>query len=136
MELQGTIKRISDTQTFASGFQKREMVILTEEQYPQPINVEFLQDKAELLNNYSEGDKVKVSINIGGREWTSPQGEVKYFNSISGWRIQYAEGSTPAESSKDSKNFQATPHEAFGHEKSEKTFAEELDDSDDGSLPF
>ena len=68
MELQGTIKKISDIQTFASGFQKREMVILTEEQYPQPINVEFLQDKCDLLNAYKEGDKVKVSINIRGRE--------------------------------------------------------------------
>ncbi len=88
MELQGTIKKITDVQTFASGFQKREMIILTEEQYPQPINVEFLQDKADLLNNYSEGDKVKVSINIRGREWTSPQNEVKYFNSIVGWRVE------------------------------------------------
>ncbi|MCQ4035908.1 DUF3127 domain-containing protein [Kaistella montana] len=92
MELQGTIKKISDIQTFASGFQKREMVILTEEQYPQPINVEFLQDKCDLLNAYKEGDKVKVSINIRGREWTSPQGEVKYFNSITGWRLEKVDG--------------------------------------------
>ena len=35
MELQGTVKKIFDTQTFASGFQKREMVLLTQEQYPQ-----------------------------------------------------------------------------------------------------
>ena len=48
MELQGTIKKISETQTFASGFQKKEMVILTQEQYPQPINIEFLQDKINL----------------------------------------------------------------------------------------
>lgn len=88
MELQGTIKKISDLQTFASGFQKREMVLLTEEQYPQPINIEFLTDKADLLNQYKEGEKVKVGINIRGREWTSPQGEVKYFNSITGWRVE------------------------------------------------
>ncbi|AYO58697.1 hypothetical protein CO230_11570 [Chryseobacterium sp. 6424] len=88
MELQGTIKKITDIQTFASGFQKREMILLTEEQYPQPISIEFLQDKADLLNNYREGEKVKVSINIRGREWTSPQNEVKYFNSIVGWRVE------------------------------------------------
>lgn len=92
MELQGTIKKITDIQTFASGFQKREMIILTEEQYPQPISIEFLQDKADLVNNYNEGEKVKVSINIRGREWTSPQGEVKYFNSIVGWRIEKVAG--------------------------------------------
>ncbi|MEC5157482.1 DUF3127 domain-containing protein [Chryseobacterium sp. MP_3.2] len=91
MELQGTIKKLTDIQTFASGFQKREMVLMTEEQYPQPINIEFLQDKADLLNNLAEGEKVKVHINIRGREWTSPQNEVKYFNSIVGWRVEKVE---------------------------------------------
>ena len=124
MELKGTVKRISDIQTFASGFQKREMVIVTEEQYPQPINIEFLQEKGDLLNQLNEGDKVTVSINIGGREWTSPQGDVKYFNSITGWKIEKSEGSTPAEPTKDSKNFKATPSEAF------------MDDSNSQDLPF
>lgn len=88
MELQGTVKKITEVQTFASGFQKREMVLTTEEQYPQPINIEFLQEKGDLLNQLKEGDKVKVSINIRGREWTSPQGDVKYFNSITGWKVE------------------------------------------------
>ena len=88
MELQGTVKKLGETQTFASGFQKRELVLLTEEQYPQPIQIDFLSDKIDLLNNVSEGESVKIGINIRGREWTNPQGEVKYFNSITGWRIE------------------------------------------------
>ena len=88
MELQGTVKLITDTQTFASGFQKREMVLTTQEQYPQPINIEFLSDKISLLDQVSVGDDVKVGINLRGREWVSPQGETKYFNSIVGWRIE------------------------------------------------
>lgn len=87
-ELQGTIKRISEIITFQSGFQKKELVILTDEKFPQPINIEFLSDNLDLLNNYKVGDKVKVYINIRGREWTSPQGETKYFNSITGWKIE------------------------------------------------
>ena len=131
LELTGTIKRLSDTQTFASGFQKKELVLLTEDQYPQPIAIDFLQEKIDLLDNYKESDKVKISINLGGREWTSPQGEVKYFNSITGWRIEKLNGT---EDTHTAKPYQATPHEAFGHEK--KSFAQETDDSDDGSLPF
>ena len=96
MELQGTVKKISEIQTFTSGFQKREMVILTEEQYPQPINIEFLSDKINLLDSVTEGEKVKVGINIRGREWTSPQGEVKYFNSITGWRVEKVFDSAPS----------------------------------------
>lgn len=87
MELQGTVKRIFDTQTFPSGFQKRELILLTQEQYPQPISIEFLSERISLLDNLSEGDEITVSINIRGREWTNPQGEVKYFNSITGWKI-------------------------------------------------
>jgi len=88
MQLSGIIKQLGELKSFASGFKKREMVLLTEEQYPQPINIEFLTDKADLLNQYKEGEKVKVGINIQGREWTSPQGEVKYFNTITGWKIE------------------------------------------------
>ena len=92
MELQGTVKNIGETQTFASGFQKRELVLLTEEQYPQPIQIDFLSDKIDLLNDVSEGESVKIGVNIRGREWTNPQGEVKYFNSITGWRIEKVSG--------------------------------------------
>ena len=64
-----------------------------EEQYPQDLLVEFIQDKCDILNSYNVGDSVKVDINLRGREWQSPQGEIKYFNSIQGWRI----GSTAEE---------------------------------------
>lgn len=89
MEIQGKIKMIGETKTFGNnGFRKREVVVTTEEQYPQHILVEFVQDKTDLLNSFNVGQPVKISINIRGREWTNPQGEVKYFNSIQGWRIE------------------------------------------------
>jgi hypothetical protein len=89
MEVQGKIKLIDETKTYGSnGFRKREMVVTTEEQYPQHIMIEFVQDKTELLNNFQVGQDVKVSINLRGREWVNPQGETKYFNSIQGWRIE------------------------------------------------
>jgi hypothetical protein len=89
MELQGKIKMIDETKEYGNnGFRKREMVITTEEQYPQHILIEFVQDKTELLNSYKVGQDVKVSINVRGREWVNPQGETKYFNSLNGWRIE------------------------------------------------
>ena len=64
MEVIGKIKLINETQTFgASGFRKREMVVTTDEQYPQMIMIEFVQDKCDILNNYAVGQDVKVSIN-------------------------------------------------------------------------
>jgi hypothetical protein len=88
MEITGTIKKIDEAKTFGSGFRKREVVVTTDEQYPQFLLIEFTQDKCDLLNNYNVGDSVKISINLRGREWVSPQNETKYFNSIQGWRIE------------------------------------------------
>ncbi|GIJ92791.1 hypothetical protein CAPN002_00090 [Capnocytophaga stomatis] len=92
MELQGRIKLIYDTLTFGTnGFQKREVVITTEEQYPQHIIVEFTQEKCALLDAFYIGQLVKISFNVRGREWINPQGEAKYFNSLQGWRIENME---------------------------------------------
>ena len=88
MELSGTIYRLSEAQDISEKFRKREVVIKTDDQYPQTIPVEFVQDRIDLLNSYSEGQQVTISINIRGREWTSPKGEVKFFVSVQGWRIQ------------------------------------------------
>ena len=89
MEVAGKIKWLDETKTYGSnGFRKREVVVTTEEQYPQHILVEFVQDKCDLLDSFNVGQPVKVGINLRGREWESPQGEVKYFNSIQGWRIE------------------------------------------------
>jgi len=95
MEVTGKIKVINPEQQVSPTFKKRELVITTEEQYPQSIMIEFTQDKSDLLTNYKVGDAVKVSINIGGREWVNPQGETKYFNSIKGWRIEKLQAEAP-----------------------------------------
>lgn len=91
MELSGTIHAIFEAKDISANFRKREMVILTEEQYPQHVLVEFTQDRVNLLDGYKKGEKVKVSINIRGREWNSPQGETRYFVTIQGWRIERME---------------------------------------------
>ena len=98
MEITGKIKLIGETQTFgASGFRKRELVVTTDEQYPQMLMVEFVQDKTDILNNYNVGEDVKVSINLRGREWINPEGQAKYFNSIQGWRIEKLQASASTE---------------------------------------
>jgi translation initiation factor IF-3 len=88
MEIQGRIKFIGETGIFGTDFKKRELVVTTDEQYPQHILIEFVQDKCDILNNYKVGQSVKVSINLRGREWVNPQGKTKYFNQTQGWRIE------------------------------------------------
>ena len=95
MEVQGSIKVIGEVQEISATFNKRELVVSTDEQYPQTLSIEFIQDKTELLNKFEIGQNVKVGINLRGREWENPQTkEIKYFNSIQGWRIELLENSS------------------------------------------
>jgi hypothetical protein len=98
MEVSGKIKMLGESKNVGSGsFLKRELVVTTDEQYPQHILVEFVQDKCDLLNNYQVGDAVKVSINLRGREWVDPQGVTKYFNAIQGWRVEKLIAAAPTQ---------------------------------------
>lgn len=125
MEVEGKIKMIGETQTFGSnGFRKREVVVTTEEQYPQHIMVEFVQDKTDLLNNFQVGQPVKIGVNLRGREWVNPQGETKYFNSVQGWRIENLQAGSPGPG-------QQAPPSADQFEP-----ANDLNDEDYDDLPF
>jgi hypothetical protein len=97
MEVTGKIKMIDQTKEVGSGgFKKRDVVVTTDEQYPQHISVQFVQDKCDLLNTFQVGEAVKIDINLRGREWTNAQGETVYFNTIQGWRIGKLQAETPA----------------------------------------
>ena len=112
MEVVGKIKVVGELETFASGFTKKLLVVTTDDQYPQNIGIEFMKDKVDLLSGYAVGQDVKVSINLGGREWINPQGEAKYFNSVTGWRIEKAEGAPEA----------FTPPTALGEQEDDLPF--------------
>jgi hypothetical protein len=88
-KLTGTVKVIKDTVQVTEKFAKREFVINdASSMYPQDILFQSVQDKCSMLDGYTEGDNVEVSFNLRGREWTSPQGEIKYFNTLDAWRIE------------------------------------------------
>jgi hypothetical protein len=88
MQVTGRVKEVGKTnEVGSSGFKKRDLIVTTDEQYPQHILIQFVQDKCDILDAYKVGDNVVVDINLRGREWTNPQGETVYFNTIQGWRI-------------------------------------------------
>jgi len=88
MEISGIIKSIGKKETYANEFTKVPVVITTQEQYPQHIEVEFIKANIEKLDGFNVGDNVTIGINIKGREWESPDKGIKYFVSIQGWRIE------------------------------------------------
>lgn len=91
--ISGIVKVKNDTQQISDKFQKREFVVTDASgNYPQDILFQLTQDRTSLLDDINVNDVVNVTFNIRGREWTSPKGEVKYFNSLDVWKIEKSQG--------------------------------------------
>lgn len=129
MEVIGTLKVKFDTQKVSDRFQKREFVLTTEANtpYPQHVSFQVTQDKCTLLDQFREGDELKIQFNLRGREWNGPQG-VKYFNTLEAWRIERMQGGggQPQAQSNQSQSSQGN--------SSAPVFTGNTDDNDD--LPF
>ena len=85
----GKVKFVGQEQQVSPSFVKQELVVTTDEQYPQHILINFTQGNCSQLDTVKIGDHVNVSINLKGREWVNPQGETRYFNDIQGWRLSF-----------------------------------------------
>lgn len=87
MEVVGKIKVIAAANQVSEKFVKRDIVVTTDEQYPQHIQIQFTQDKCALLDKFKVGQSVKIGINLRGNEWINKKDETVYFNTIQGWNI-------------------------------------------------
>lgn len=97
MNLQGKVYKVGEVQQISEKFKKREIVIKTEGDYPQFIGCQLTQDKCILGDDLNVGDEIDASINLRGREWTSPKdGVVKYFNTIEIWKLETIQIEQPA----------------------------------------
>lgn len=127
MEVTGQLKLKGDIQKVSEKFQKRDFVLSTDlnTPYPQHVSFQITQDKCSLLDQFNEGEELKVQFNLRGREWNGPQG-VKYFNTLEAWRIE----KVGASSSSTSTSSQSTMNENV----SAPVFNSSVSDADD--LPF
>ncbi len=100
MEVIGTLKVKFETQKVSDRFQKREFVLTTEANtpYPQHVSFQVTQDKCTILDQFNDGEEIKVQFNLRGREWNGPQG-IKYFNTLEAWRIERMQGGSSSASS-------------------------------------
>jgi hypothetical protein len=109
-KVQGVVKVIMDDVQVTEKFRKRELVITdTSGMYPQDIIFQATQDKCQILDAISEGENVEVSFNLRGREWTSPKGEVKYFNTLEAWRVEAVSQNDATVSQKPAKEMSDIP---------------------------
>ena len=92
METNGKLHAIFDAQQVTERFRKREFVIELADnpRYPQYVQFQLTGDRCEQLDGFSVGDDVQVEFSLRGREWKSPKGEIRYFNSLDVWQIARA----------------------------------------------
>ena len=91
MQVKGTIKRIMPTVVINDKFQKRDLIVTTDGEYPQDLNIQFTQTKCDALNQYNAGDNVVVDINLKGRDYVSRDGKQSNMTVIEGWKIGKSE---------------------------------------------
>ena len=113
----GSIKKIFPTQSFSSGFSKREVVITSAgERFPQDVKFDCLKEKEEILKGFKEGDEVTVHFDIRGREYNG-----RYFVDLNAWKMEA--GAAPA----------AAGAPPAGQEPEDTT---DYSDSDSDDIPF
>lgn len=86
----GILKVKNQEQQISEKFKKREFVLTVDptSNYPQFVSFQLTQDKCGLLDQFNEGDEIKVNFNLRGREWRTKEGELKYFNSLEAWKLE------------------------------------------------
>jgi len=89
MQIQGKIHATFDAAQVTDRFRKREFVLELEaaSRYPQYVMFQLTGDRCDSLEGFEPGHEVAVEFSLRGREWTSPKGEVRFFNSLEVWSI-------------------------------------------------
>ncbi len=85
MEFEGIVTVVwEEEKIWENQIPKRTLVIEeeTDREYKGSMAVEFFRDKVELLTDVNVWDKVRVGLNFRSREYNG-----RYFNTISGWRL-------------------------------------------------
>jgi single-strand DNA-binding protein len=82
--VEGKLIKVCDTETKSGTFKSRDFIIeMPDGKYPQLVKFQLVQDKVDMIDQFLEGQEIKVHFNLRGKEW---QG--KYFTSLNAWKIE------------------------------------------------
>jgi hypothetical protein len=89
LETTGKIHIVYETKQITERFRKREFVVELGQnpKYPQFVLFQLTGDRCESLDQFKVGDEVSIDFSLRGREWKSPKGEIKFFNSLDVWEV-------------------------------------------------
>jgi hypothetical protein len=110
-EVNGKLHKKFETEKKTDTFQAREFVIEIDEgsQYPQFIKFQLVQDRCGIIDDYNEGEPIKVHFDLRGREWNE-----KYFTNLNAWRVEKVQAGSDAPPPDEDYSFPAAEPEAGG----------------------
>jgi len=103
-DFKGEVVYVTPTTTVSDKFKKRDITLKSQDEYPQYITFQLVQDKCDLANNLKPGDVVELKYNLRGRRWEAQDGTIKYFNTIEAWTMSLSSAVTPIVQNKSKKN--------------------------------
>ena len=104
-EVEGKLHRLFPTEQKSASFSAREFVLeIPDGNYPQLVKFQAVQDRCAMLDTFSEGDQLKVSFDLRGREWNG-----KYLTNLNAWRIERSGGGSTTQGSNSNERFPADP---------------------------
>jgi single-stranded DNA-binding protein len=86
-KFKGEVVFITPTTSVSDKFKKREVTLKSQDEYPQYVTFQLVQDKCSLADNLKPGEVVEVSYNLRGRKWEAQDGTIKYYNTIEAWTM-------------------------------------------------
>lgn len=135
IEVSGKLHTVYDTKQVSERFSKREFVveIADNPKYPQLVLFQLTGDRCGQLDDFSVGDDVRIEFSLRGREWKSPQGELKYFNSLDVWKLESGRAGRGRGPSPSGTGHRGDPRDAEIPPRSDDDFRRSAVDDD---LPF
>ncbi|NJB86946.1 hypothetical protein GGR26_002723 [Lewinella marina] len=84
-EITGTLVKKYETETKGESFRVRDFVIKANDggQYDNFVKFQTTQDRTAIIDDFNEGDELKVHFDLRGRQWQD-----KYFTNLNAWRVE------------------------------------------------
>lgn len=85
IQIVGTVKEIGAPRMVgnAKQFKIFDVIVETDEKFPQTYKVEFTEANAGCISSLAVGNRVNVSCSLSGRRWEG-NGKISYFLSLRG----------------------------------------------------
>ena len=90
-KITGIVQQIDEPQVISDKLTKRQIVLTVGDKYPEPIAIEAINDRCDLLDTVAVGQEITAFVNVRGKAWKD-----RFFTTLALWKIEAAGNAQPA----------------------------------------